>query len=75
MPHKLACPGTLEEFDALVRQYVRSVPDMHELVARIAAWNSVHLPGAAGAENRGKMHNFLDVLLKVPCPGPCPGPS
>ena len=65
MPHKLACPGTLEDFDELVRQYVRSVPDMHELVSRITAWNSVHLPGAAGMENRGKMHNFLDVLFKV----------
>ena len=67
MPHKLTCPSTLEEFDRLKHKYVRSVPDLRELITRILAWNSVYLPGAAGAENKGKMHNFLDVLLKVFC--------
>ncbi len=64
MPHKISVPADLEAFDELVEQYVRSDADMAALIDRILAWNSVHLPGAQGAENRNLMHNFMDVLLK-----------
>jgi hypothetical protein len=65
MPHKLPCPANVEEFDELADRYVRSAADFREIITRILAWNSVHLPGLDGTENRGRMHNFLDVLLKV----------
>jgi nucleolar protein 14 len=65
MPHKIDCPADLEAFDELVEEYVRDeLVDLCALVDRIIAWNSVHLPGAVGKENRQSMHNFLDVLLK-----------
>lgn len=65
MPHKIDCPADLEAFDELVEEFVRDeLVDLCALVDRIIAWNSVHLPGAAGKENRHSMHNFLDVLLK-----------
>ncbi len=64
MPHKISCPADLEAFDELVEQHVRCDADMCALITRILAWNSVHLPGAQGQENKNLMHNFLDVLLK-----------
>lgn len=64
LPHKIDCPASIEAFDELVDQFVRSDADMRALIDRIITWNSVHLPGAQGAENRNLMHNFVDVLLK-----------
>jgi nucleolar protein 14 len=65
MPHKIDCPPDMEAFDELVDQYVKNERlDLVALIDRIVAWNSVHLPGAEGKENRQLMHNFLDVLLK-----------
>lgn len=37
---------------------------MKALVERILTWNSVHLPAPQGTLNRGRMHNFLDILMK-----------
>jgi len=65
MPHKITCPSSVEEFDQLTSTYVKSAADLRELITRILAWNSVHLPGHEGSENKGRMHNFLDVLLKL----------
>ena len=65
MPHKLPCPANLEDFDSLVDRYVLSDGDLQQLITRILSWNSVHLPGTEGTENKNRMHNFMDVLLKV----------
>ena len=64
MPHNVECPATMEQFDELLDRYVRSQADVEALIDRILVWNSVHLPGTQGKENRGHMHNFLDILLK-----------
>ena len=66
MPHKIECPTDLQSFDELMEEYVRNTDtDFYALIDRILAWNSVHLPGTRGQENRSKMHNFLDILVKV----------
>lgn len=64
MPHKIMCPSDLQGLDDLAAQYVRSTADMAALIDRIVAWNSVHLPGPQGAQNKSKMNNFLDILIK-----------
>lgn len=65
MPHNIECPSDLESFEHLVEEYVRSPADMRALIDRILIWNSIHLPGKQGADNKNKMHNFMDILLKV----------
>lgn len=65
MPHKIDCPADLGAFDELLDSYVGSSLDFRALVDRILIWNSVRLPGQQGAENKAKMHNFMDILLKV----------
>lgn len=65
MPHTIFCPSDLEAFDSLLSQYVRSTEDFKALIDRILTYNSVHLPGQKGAENRGHMHNFLDIMVKL----------
>ena len=65
MPHNIECPSDLEAFEELVEKYVQSPADMRALIDRILIWNSVHLPGQQGTENKNKMHNFMDILLKV----------
>lgn len=64
MPHNIESPLSLQAFDELVEAYVRNDEDMKALIDRILAWNSVKLPGKEGHGNRGRMHNFLDVLIK-----------
>ena len=64
MPHNITCPTSLLAFDELVETYVSSDDDMKALIDRILAWNNVNLPGKEGLANRGKMHNFLDILVK-----------
>jgi nucleolar protein 14 len=64
MPHKITCPNDIHSFDELLRRYCRSVDDNIELVRRIIGWNSIHLPGDEGKENKKLIHNFLDILLK-----------
>ena len=65
MPHNIECPSDLESFEHLVEEYVRCPGDMRALIDRILIWNSIHLPGKQGADNKSKMHNFMDILLKV----------
>lgn len=64
MPHNIASPMSLPAFDELIETYVHSDEDLRALVDRILVWNSVKLPGKEGIANRGRMHNFLDVLIK-----------
>ncbi|CAM9501725.1 unnamed protein product [Ectocarpus fasciculatus] len=65
MPHSVDCPSDIIEFQELVDQYVvNPATDFKELVNRILVWNSIHLPGHEGAENKPRMHNFLDILVK-----------
>ena len=65
MPHNIECPSDLESFEQIVGEHVRSPADMRALVDRILIWNSIHLPGKQGADNKNKMHNFMDIMLKV----------
>ena len=65
MPHNIECPSDLESFEHLVEEHVRCPADMRALIDRILIWNSIHLPGKQGADNKSKMHNFMDILLKV----------
>jgi hypothetical protein len=65
MPHRVNCPSSVEEFDSMTTKYVKSPADLRELIYRILVWSNVHLPGKEGTNNRGRMHNFLDVLIKL----------
>ena len=64
MPHKLLCPATMEAFDELIVNYVTTTADINAMIERILVYNSVKLPGSEGVQNRTKMHNFLDILIK-----------
>jgi nucleolar protein 14 len=65
MPHKIRCPHNLDHLDALIKRHCKNKPDdTMELFKRIFSWNSVHLPGEEGKENKKLMHNFLNVLIK-----------
>ena len=64
MPHNIESPMSLQAFDELIETYVHNDEDLKALVDRILIWNSVKLPGKEGLANRGRMHNFLDVLIK-----------
>ena len=65
MPHNIECPSDLEAFDGLVDEFVHNAADLRALIDRILVWNSVNLPGKQGADNKNKMHNFMDILLKL----------
>lgn len=66
MPHKVQCPSSVEEFDNMTVQYVRSAADLRELISRILVWSSVHLPGKEGADNKGiKLRCFHCFCLTV----------
>lgn len=65
MPHSIECPSDITEFEELVEKYVvNPAIDFKELLNRILVWNSIHLPGHQGTDNKPRMHNFMDVLVK-----------
>ena len=63
IPHKILCPNDIEAFDALLNKYCKSPLDAMVIIDRILLYNSVHLPGLLGIENKKNMTVFLDILL------------
>jgi nucleolar protein 14 len=65
MPHRIDCPGDIDQFEELVDKYVVNPKlDLAALVDRILIWNNIHLPGHMGVENKAHMHNFIEILCK-----------
>eukprot|EP01041_Mallomonas_annulata_P001762 gene1762-3409_t len=64
MPHNIECPADVTEFYEVIEKYVTNANDLQAFLERIITWNSIHLPGTTGVENRTRLHNFLDMLLR-----------
>lgn len=65
MPHQINCPQDFEELESLLNRYVNHAKDFDALVERILVWNSLHLPGEEGQENRQKLMIFQELLVKL----------
>jgi len=63
MPYIIECPVDISEFDNLVKEYVRSVSDLSELVSRIMSCHSIHISTAVQSSNKEKLSGFLQILV------------
>mmetsp|Transcript_31037 Transcript_31037/g.41006 ORF Transcript_31037/g.41006 Transcript_31037/m.41006 type:complete len:893 (-) Transcript_31037:166-2844(-) len=60
MPYVFECPGSMDQLLALFEKYAESVDDVCTIVDRIIKCHNLKL----AAENREKMHNLYDLLLR-----------